>query len=113
SAVALSRRTFIKTAAVAGAGAAVGGTAHADLVNLTRPTSLLLGGPAPKFPNIQHVVVVMMENRSTDHYLGWWGDREDVRFDASTRLPGRDTFDFGIGGEANWAGHPYLDPGHG
>ncbi len=108
----LSRRTFIKTAAVAGAGAAVGGTAHADLVSLARPASLLLEGPKPKFPNIQHVVVMMMENRSADHFLGWWGDREDVRFDASTTLPGRDTFDFGIGGEANWAGHPYVDPGH-
>ena len=108
----LSRRTFIKTAAVAGAGLAAGGTAHADLLNIARPTSLLQPGTPPKFPNIQHVVVLMMENRSADHFLGWWGDREDVGFDASTTLPGRDTFDFGSGGEQNWAGHPYLDPGH-
>jgi len=54
----------------------------------------------------------MMENRSTDHYLGWWGDQPDVRFDASTRHPGRETFDFGARGEQNWTGHPYIDPGH-
>jgi phospholipase C len=111
--VAFSRRTFIKSA-LAGAGAtAVGGTAHASgLINITDPRSTLLGGPAPKFPNIEHVVVVMMENRSTDHYLGWWGDRPDVRFDASTSHPTRETFDFGERGERNWAGHPYRDPGH-
>lgn len=111
--MALDRRTFLKSA-LAGAGAtAIGGAAHAsELVNLTRPTSLLLDGAAPKFPNIQNVVVVMMENRSTDHFLGWWGDREDVRFDASTTHPTRPTFDFGYGGERNWAGHPYKDPGH-
>jgi phospholipase C len=111
----LSRRRFLQTA-LAGAGAtALGGTAHASgLVHITDPRSTLLGGPAPKFPNIQHVVVVMMENRSTDHFLGWWGDREDVRFDASTAHPGgRPTFDFGANGEQNWAGHPYVDPGHG
>ena len=111
--MALSRRTFLKTA-LAGAGAAAAGSAaHAsELVNLALP-SPLLGGAAPKYPNIQHVVVVMMENRSTDHFLGWWGDRQDVRFDASTSHPTRPTFHFGTNGEQNWAGHPYRDPGHG
>ena len=111
----IDRRSFIK-ASLAGAGvAAVGGSAVArasDLVNITSPTSTLLGGPKPKFANINHVVVVMMENRSTDHYLGWWGDRKDVRFDASTRHPTRPTYDFGINGEKNWTGHPYGDPSH-
>jgi phospholipase C len=113
--VPIDRRSFLK-AALAGAGAAtVGGSAAArasELINITSPTSTLLGGPKPKFANINHIVVVMMENRSADHYLGWWGDREDVRFDASTSLPGRVTSDFGIHGEKNFAGHPYSDPGH-
>lgn len=111
----IDRRSFLKTA-LAGAGAAAIGApaAHAasDYVNITRPSSTLLGGPKPKYTNIEHVVVVMMENRSTDHYLGWWGDRDDVRFDASTTLPGRVTSDFGANGEQNWAGHPFLDPSH-
>lgn len=111
--MALSRRTFLKTA-LAGAGAAAAGRSAqaSELVNLALPANPL-GGAAPKFPNIQHVVVVMMENRSADHYLGWWGDREDVRFDASTTHPTRPTFDFGVHGERNFSGHPYGDPNHG
>lgn len=111
--MAISRRSFI-TSGLASAGAFMAGRSAqaADLVNLALP-SLPVGGPAPKYPNIQHVVVVMMENRSTDHYLGWWGDREDVRFDASVHHPTRPTFDFGAQGERNWSGHPYGDPGHG
>jgi phospholipase C len=27
--------------------------------------------PAPDASGIDHIVVVMMENRSFDHYLGW------------------------------------------
>ena len=85
--MAISRRSFI-TSGLASAGAFVAGRSAqaSDLVNLALP-SLPVGGPAPKYPNIHHVVVVMMENRSADHYLGWWGDREDVRFDASTTPP--------------------------
>ena len=108
----IDRRSFLK-AGLAGVGAvALGRPAGAsELVNLTAPASTLLSGPNPK-TNINHVVVVMMENRSADHYLGWWGDRPDVRFDASTSHPTRPTYDFGIHGEQNWAGHPYRDPGH-
>jgi phospholipase C len=51
----LSRRQFL-----AGAGSAVGALA------LGRP---LLAGAAD--PGYDHVVVVMMENRSFDHFLGW------------------------------------------
>ena len=111
----IDRRSFLKSA-LAGAGAAAVGApaAHAtsDYLNITRPTSTLLGGPKPRYTNIEHVVVMMMENRSTDHYLGWWGDRGDVRFDASKSLPGRETFDFGVHGENNHTGHPYRDPSH-
>ena len=127
--MAISRRTFLQTA-LAGAGAAAAATpaAHAvsDYVNITRPSSLLLGGPEPKFPNIRHVVVVMMENRSADHYLGWWGEREDVRFDARTTLGaagagsgGIATTNWGVSGDPgfahhrNYTGHPFADPAHG
>jgi phospholipase C len=113
--VPIDRRSFLK-AGLAGAGmAALGGSGAArasELVNLTGPAAALLDGPNSK-SNINHVVVVMMENRSADHYLGWWGDRPDVRFDASTTHPTRPTYDFGIHGEQNWAGHPYDDPNHG
>ncbi|HEV3231374.1 MAG TPA: alkaline phosphatase family protein [Candidatus Dormibacteraeota bacterium] len=59
---------------LAGAGAAVGlaaGGAGFDLVRAAlRPTSYAL--PAdPSKSGIEHVVVLMMENRSFDHFLGW------------------------------------------
>lgn len=124
----IDRRTFIK-GALAGAGATAVGApaarATVPSVNLAKPASTLLGGPAPKYPNIQHVVVTMMENRSCDHYLGWWGDREDVRFDARTSLGpagapsgGRQPTNWGASGDPtfthhrNYTGHPFKDPNH-
>jgi phospholipase C len=39
--------------------------------------------------SIDTVVVLMMENRSFDHYLGWLGD-DDVYLDEGRRRHGRD-----------------------
>ena len=50
----------------AAAAATTSGRAAADAV--TAPVSAL---PDPKRSGIDHIVVVMMENRSFDHYLGW------------------------------------------
>jgi phospholipase C len=58
----LSRRRFLGAAAVAAAGARP--LAHAALQGSTRL-------PKPGRSGIDHVVVVMMENRSFDHILGW------------------------------------------
>src|SRR6266571_1615162 len=58
----LSRRRFLGTAAAAAVGARP--LAHAALQG---STSL----PKPSRSGIDHVVVVMMENRSFDHLLGW------------------------------------------
>src|SRR3979411_1568456 len=58
----LSRRRFLGAAAVAGAGARP--LAYAALQASTRL-------PQPGRSGIDHVVVVMMENRSFDHILGW------------------------------------------
>ena len=66
----LSRRDFIKAGAAAGGLAALGaGTADAGLLKKRRlgPNAL----PAPNNVPIDTIVVVMMENRSFDHYLGW------------------------------------------
>ena len=80
----LSRREFLRLTAAAGGAAALGG-ATADLaraglpgfkigpvapspIGVTTPVPPL---PAPSLSGIQHVVVVMMENRSFDHFLGW------------------------------------------
>ena len=65
----MDRRTFVKAAA-AGLGAVALGApaARADQPNISLP-SLGLEPKAPRTP-IKHLVVVMMENRSVDHYLG-------------------------------------------
>ena len=60
-----SRRQFLESAAL-GAGAAVLGR-HAATAQLFAAPAL----PDPRSSGIDHVVVVMMENRSFDHLLGW------------------------------------------
>lgn len=53
---------------VLGAGAAIGGSAGARLLEPAAAATTL---PDPAASGIDHVVVVMMENRSFDHFLGW------------------------------------------
>jgi phospholipase C len=60
----VTRREFLvgtagAVAVAASASAAIGGTAEAATL------------PDPKDSGVDHIVVVMMENRSFDHYLGW------------------------------------------
>ncbi len=73
-----SRRQVIKGMAAGGA-LAITGCGDGDLPQPGAPTSggdPLSGGSLPPLPKpedsgIDHIVVVMMENRSYDHYLGW------------------------------------------
>jgi phospholipase C len=123
--VPISRRKFITSAAAGVGAAAIGGKiakATSDYVNITHPSKYLF--PEASRTSIENVVVVMMENRSTDHFLGWWGDEIGYgNFAARTTLgpdgpisnPEGDslaTFDFGAGGEGNFSGHPFGDPNH-
>jgi phospholipase C len=59
-----SRRQFLEQAALAGGALALGGTGALA----ARPSFVL---PNPKNSGIEHVIVMMMENRSFDHLLGW------------------------------------------
>ena len=115
----LDRRSFIKSAA-AGAGLLAAGPSVArasTTANLVLP-SLGLDHVNPDTP-IDHVVVVMMENRSTDHYLGWYG-AENPAFNGVQQRTyldpqnvGVPTDDWGAGGREDFKGCGYLDPGHG
>jgi phospholipase C len=79
----LSRRDFLRLSAAAGGGVALGGVTSslrarpllvappAPPPKPTRPGTTLPTLPPPSLTGIQHVVVVMMENRSFDHFLGW------------------------------------------
>src|SRR5689334_16283716 len=72
----LSRRRFLGALGAAGALAATGGLRRAaSATNGVQAVPLLrsstTGVPAPDASGIEHIVVVMMENRSFDHFLGW------------------------------------------
>jgi phospholipase C len=62
----VNRRQFIKNVAGVASTAALTGAIEGSVVD-SRAQSL----PAPEDSGIQHIVVVMMENRSFDHFLGW------------------------------------------
>jgi phospholipase C len=60
----LSRRELLRVGALGAGAAAVGGPALAS-------RALSRAGAATSAPPFEHVVVVMLENRSFDHLLGW------------------------------------------
>src|SRR5205823_7917357 len=62
----LTRRQLLLGTAATAAGAAAG---RASGVAAKRPPAQSLPNPANS--GIDHIVVVVMENRSFDHYLGW------------------------------------------
>jgi phospholipase C len=61
-----SRRQFIRNAALGAGGLALAG--HPLLAQAAKTTP---GLPAPGNSGIDHIVVLMMENRSFDHIAGW------------------------------------------
>jgi phospholipase C len=62
----LSRRRFLKGAAAASSALALGG-----IGTVQRAFSQTVILPPPSASGIDHIVVLMMENRSFDHFLGW------------------------------------------
>jgi phospholipase C len=63
----LSRRQLL--AGVAGAG--IAGAAAVGGLGAAAASAATTGLPEPAVSGIDHIVVLMMENRSFDHYLGW------------------------------------------
>jgi phospholipase C len=72
---------------------------------------------------IKHIVVVMMENRSVNHMLGWYG-AENPNFNARQHASFPDlrqgpngplvpTTDWGVRGRNNFHGRGFEDPSHG
>jgi len=68
----INRRDFIRTAAICTTGALLGG-AEDFLQAKTR------GLPKPNKSGIEHIVLVTMENRSFDHFLGWLGSANGMQ----------------------------------
>jgi len=73
----VDRRTFVKSALGASGAVLLGGLASSeagaarDVRRLNAVWAAELALPKPKESGIEHVIVVMMENRSFDHLLGW------------------------------------------
>jgi len=65
--VSLTRRSFLTASGGVALAGALGASGRLTAGATTRPAAL----PAPTDSGIDHVVVVMMENRSFDHFLGW------------------------------------------
>src|SRR4051812_37835323 len=63
----INRRDFLRAAAGASGGALFGRSSWRALQAASRDLAL----PPPSRSGIDHIVVVMMENRSFDHLLGW------------------------------------------
>ncbi|HKC29622.1 MAG TPA: alkaline phosphatase family protein [Jatrophihabitans sp.] len=66
----VSRRQFLSSAALLGAGVAVAAGAG-EWTGSAPSAGAAPALPSPSTSGIDHVVVVMMENRSFDHFLGW------------------------------------------
>src|SRR5689334_15054845 len=68
---AISRRHFLRTSAAVATGV-FAMPALAEQALATKRTRL----PPPEFSGIEHIVVVTMEGRSFDHFLGWHPDAD-------------------------------------
>ena len=112
----ISRRRFLGALGAAGALAATGGLRRAaSAANGVHGVPLLgsstTGIPAPEASGIEHIVVVMMENRSFDHFLGWMpgadGQQAGLTFYDQAGAPHLTHY---LGTEHNGCAHP--DPDH-
>ena len=99
-----TRRTFLQNAAVVGGALSLGGSA----LERAFSQSVL---PSPETSGIEHIVVLMMENRSFDHILGWVegadGRQQGLRYadETGTRLR-----TYRLAPDFQGCGHP--DPDH-
>jgi phospholipase C len=115
----LSRRDFLeRTAYAAGVAGAAGLSADAILAEAAQATGRFSGLPRPRNVPIDHFVLLMMENRSFDHYFGWLHGQADGK--QRQRYPNpegelvstRHASTLGSGG-VEWKGCGHPDPGHG
>ena len=125
----MDRRSFLIGAGAVGGAALSGGL----LTSCGPPPGSILNLPASSSP-VDHVVVLMMENRSFDHWLGWlgadeaWLDNAARRYGPTAAVQGapHQTYldpsgtpvatahllDYLAGGNP-WRGCDHPDPGHG
>ena len=114
----MARREFLqRTASMAGMAGAIGVLPSTKLLNTVNK---VLAAPQPSARNspLKHVVILMMENRSFDHYFGWLpadlvaASQNETYTDSSGNPV--DTIHFrDLPGDADFQGCGHPDPGHG
>jgi phospholipase C len=115
---ALSRREFLeRTAYGAGiAGAASILPAETIISQAAQAATRRNPLPSPRNVEIDHFVILMMENRSYDHYFGWLTGVSDATQHQSYKNPAGQsvaTRHASWMGRAEWQGCDHPDPGHG
>jgi phospholipase C len=115
---ALRRREFISRTAVAAglAGAAASLPLNLLLGEAAKREALAAALPPPHHVPIDHFVVLMMENRSFDHYFGWYDKANAVQVrtypdpdNGNAPVQTRHTSTLG---QAQWQGCGHPDPDH-
>jgi phospholipase C len=114
---ALSRREFLeRTAYTAGvAGAAASLPVNVLLSEAAQAAHKSARLPSPRNVEIDHFVVLMMENRSFDHYFGWLTADADADQHQIFKNPAGQsvqTRHASTLGQAEWQGCGHPDPGH-
>ena len=109
----LRRREFLARTAAA-AGLAGLGSLPAGTLLAEAARAQITGLPSPRNLPLDHFVVVMMENRSFDHYFGWL-DGADGSQDETYPTPRGEPVGTRHASslEAQWQGCGHPDPGHG
>ena len=114
----MRRRDFLsRTAYTAGlAAAAVSLPIDLLLGEAAKREALAAGLPTPQNMPMDHFVVLMMENRSFDHYFGWLPDADGVQ-DRTYQDPDNggapvSTRHASTLGEGQWQGCGHPDPDH-
>src|SRR5688572_32570485 len=114
----LSRRELLERAAYTAGLAGAASILPADLLLQEAAAAKRSKLPSPSQMPIDHFVVVMMENRSFDHYFGWLGQTglvdglQDTSYldPAGNAIATRHASSMGA---AEWQGCGHPDPGHG
>jgi phospholipase C len=106
----VTRRAFLKAAGAIAAGSLVPGCSDTD--TLERALHAL---PDPADSGIDHIVVMMMENRSFDHFLGWVpGAQAKQQISAPDRAGVmQPSYPMLEGHPSPWQGCGSADPNHG
>src|SRR3712207_7705632 len=114
---ALRRRDFLERAAYTAGLAGAATVLPTDLILREAATAEARRAKLPKPRNIpiDHFVLVMMENRSFDHYFGWLGDVADgIQKQTFTDPTGKQVqTQHASALESDFQGCGHPDPGHG